>query len=121
MSRILVIDDDPEMRRTIVKILTAVGHEMIAAKDGKEGLKQFRIHRPTLVITDILMPDREGLETIHELRDAASRVAIIATSGGPAIFLDMAKKLGADAAIAKPFRAADLVAAVARLLAPESP
>ena len=121
MAKILAVDDDPEMRRVIVRILTAVGHDMIEAKDGKEGINLFRAHQPALLIIDILMPGKEGLETIRELRGAASEAGIIAISGGDAMFLDMAKKMGADATIAKPFRTAQLVDVVSRLLAPASP
>jgi DNA-binding response OmpR family regulator len=125
MTKILVVDDDPEIRRMIVQIFTAAGHEVLEAKDGNEGLSQFHVHQPALVITDILMPEKDGLETILELRRSGSGVAIIAMSDGGTtstmIFLDMAKNLGADAAIAKPFRASDLVETVAKLLAPESP
>jgi DNA-binding response OmpR family regulator len=125
MARILVIDDDPEMRRMIVQILTAAGHEVLEAKDGREGMSLFHVHQPALVITDILMPEKDGLETILEMRGTASTVAIIAISDGGAtstmMFLDLARKLGADVAIAKPFRERDLVESVSRLLGPESP
>jgi DNA-binding response OmpR family regulator len=120
MAKILVIDDEPKMRRLIVRVLTAVGHEMIEAKDGREGISLFHAHQPALLIIDILMPGKEGLETIRDLRSAASEAPIIAISGGDAIFLDIAKKMGADATIAKPFRTAQLVEAVSRLLAPKS-
>ncbi len=120
MTKILVVDDDPQIRRRIVRILTAAGHEMIEAKDGWEGLRLFRVHQPTLVITDILMPEKDGLETIRDLRSDASRVAIIAMTGNGhnMMFLDIAKKMGADVVIAKPFRAPDLVEAVNKLLMP---
>jgi DNA-binding response OmpR family regulator len=122
LTKILVIEDDPAMRRMIVRTLAAAGHEMIEAKDGQEGLSHFRVDRPTLVITDVLMPGVDGLETIRALRGYAPRVAIIAISGGGSTqnmsFLDFAKKLGADAVIEKPFRARDLVAAVRKLLTP---
>ena len=125
MTKILVIDDDPEMRHMIGQILTAAGHEVLEAKDGKEGMRLFHLHQPALVITDILMPEKDGLETILEMRSTASTVAIIAISDGGAsstmMFLDMAKKLGADVTIAKPFGERELVDAVSRLLGPESP
>jgi CheY-like chemotaxis protein len=120
MAKILVLDDDPEIRRLIVEVLSGAGHEIHEAKDGQEGLSLFRIHGPTLVITDILMPGKDGFEVIRKLRGDASRVAIIAISGAGTTdsmnFLDIAKKLGADVAIAKPFRIPDLEAVVDKLL-----
>jgi len=98
---------------------------VLEAKDGREGMSPFHVHQPALVITDILMPEKDGLETILEMRGTASTVAIIAISDGGAtstmMFLDLARKLGADVAIAKPFRERDLVESVSRLLGPESP
>jgi CheY-like chemotaxis protein len=96
--------------------LADAGHELLEAEDGQQGLSQFRIHRPTLVITDILMPRKGGFETIRELRGTPSDVAILAMSGGGKMYLDLAKQLGADATIAKPFGAPDLVEAVNGLL-----
>lgn len=116
MTKILVIDDDPQVRCGIVLILTNAGHELLEAENGYQGLNLFRKYRPTLVITDILMPRMGGFETIHELRGEPSKVAIIAMSGGEKKVLDLAKQLGADATIAKPFRAPDLVKAVNNLL-----
>jgi DNA-binding response OmpR family regulator len=116
MARILLIDDERAMRAMVRRILESVEHEVIEAADGQEGLTQFTIHRPHVVITDILMPKKEGIETIKELRRIAPTVWIIAISGGGAahdmLFLNFAKALGADFALAKPFRAEELIAAV---------
>ena len=112
MATILIIDDDPQIRRVLVQILTKVGHEPIEAENGKEGLSQFRARKPSVVITDILMPVKEGLETIRELRASAPGVAIIAMSGGDPLFLDIAKMLGADLVISKPFRTSELMQAI---------
>ena len=117
MTKILVIDDDAQMRRLVVRILKGAGHEVLEAENGQEGLSLFRIHRPALVITDILMPYKDGLEVIRELRGNAQRVAIIAISGDGPLFLDIAKKWGADVALAKPFSPLELVEAVDKLLA----
>ena len=116
MTKIIVIDDDLHMRRMIVRILTDVGHEVMGAENGRDGLNLFHSHRPNLVITDILMPERDGLETIGEMRRTATGVAIIAISGGDPIYLDIAKKWGADVTLAKPFRTRDLVETVSKLL-----
>jgi DNA-binding response OmpR family regulator len=118
MAKILVIDDDPGMRRTVTRILRRGGHEVIEAQDGLEGMKLFRTHRPDIVITDIVMPEREGIETILDLRRGNSALPILAISGGLGrsnLYLDFAQKLGADATLAKPFRAADLLREINKL------
>jgi len=113
MAKILVIDDDPHLRRTVARVLTRGHHEVIEAADGSQGLDRFALHRPEIVITDLLMPEKEGIETIRELRRIAPLVRIVAMSGGgtdsDSIFLGMAKALGADAILAKPFRAEELL------------
>src|ERR1700674_1146446 len=99
MPLVLVIHDDPQMRVTVRRMLTSAGHTVIEASDGCEGLAAFQSHAPDVVITDIMMPGKEGLESIIELR-ASGRSKILAISGswagGDADFLQMAKKLGAD-------------------------
>lgn len=115
MPLVLVIDDDPQMRATVRRMLTSSGHTVVEASDGYEGLAAFQSHAPDVVITDIMMPGKEGLETIIELR-ATGHSKILAISGswagGDADFLQMAKKLGADLVMQKPFRAAELQEAV---------
>jgi DNA-binding response OmpR family regulator len=120
MARVLIIDDERSLRRMMVRILTSMGHEVAEAKDGEEGLRMFRIHRPTLVITDIVMPRQEGFQTIRELRREAPNVAILAISGGgrehtPTFLVD-AGRVGADATLRKPFRPDELIRAVNKLL-----
>jgi CheY-like chemotaxis protein len=117
MAKILIIDDDPQIRRLIVEILANAGHEVFDVQDGEEGLRLVQIHPPALVITDILMPQPDGLEVIRELRRGAPSIPTIAISGGHAIYLRMAKRLGASATLAKPFRPMDLLGAVDALLA----
>jgi DNA-binding response OmpR family regulator len=121
--KILVIDDDDRFRRLAAKILTTEGHEVVEASDGVEGMRVFRKEKPGIVITDIVMPNQEGIETILELRRENPTIRIIAMSGSPgpsgnASFLKMAQQLGADEAIAKPFRARDLRTVVRRLANP---
>jgi DNA-binding response OmpR family regulator len=118
--KILVIDDDDGFRRLVAKMLTTEGHEVIAASDGVEGMRLFREEKPGVVITDIIMPNQEGIETILQLRRENPTIRIIAMSGslepsGNAGFLKMAQQLGADETIAKPFRARELRAVVRRL------
>jgi len=104
------------MRRLVARILAGANHEIVEAPDGKRGMEQFATYRPEVVITDLLMPEQEGIETIRELRRIAPTLRIIAMSGGGTdndlMFLGMAKALGADAVLAKPFRADELIRAV---------
>ena len=108
MRKILVIDDDDQFNRMVCLILAQAGYEVAAASDGAVGLKLFREQRPDLVITDIYMPEKEGLETILELRAAGNTTRILVISGGspqmnlPEMF-NMAEMFGADAMLAKPF------------------
>jgi CheY-like chemotaxis protein len=120
MAEILVIDDDPAMRRVISRLLGGAGHSVREAANGLDGIALFRQSHPALVITDIVMPHAEGMETIVALKRDEPTICILAISGhggGPVSYLDLATKLGADAALSKPFAAADLLAAVEGLLA----
>jgi CheY-like chemotaxis protein len=118
MARVLVIDDDAAMRRMMARVLSGAGHQVREAADGDEGLAAFAAEGADLVVCDLVMPDREGIETIRELRRAAPQLPILAVSGGgfPSVYLQSAVRLGASAALVKPFRAAELLDAVARLL-----
>jgi DNA-binding response OmpR family regulator len=121
MPKILVIDDDVMVRNTISKVLRHSGFEVIVAEDGVRGLASFRRDRPDLVITDIIMPEKEGIEIIIEMRREHPETKIIAVSGGGRIgnadFLGMATSLGAAAVIAKPFLPEDLISQVKSCLA----
>ncbi|HEV2187390.1 MAG TPA: response regulator [Stellaceae bacterium] len=110
--KILVIDDDLLLLRTITRILVADGHEVLTASESERGMTLFRQKNPELVITDIVMPKQEGLETILTLRRDDSPVKIIAMSGTDAEMLDIAALIGADAVIEKPFRAQELLSRV---------
>ena len=121
MSDILVIDDDVQMRRLIGRILGEAGHVVLDAKNGRAGLRLFRVARPGLVITDIVMPEQEGIETIRMIAREAPQIPILAISGsGEPSYLRMAAALGATAQLAKPFAAGELLAAVAELLEGET-
>lgn len=120
MARLLLIDDDDEVRRTLVRMLETAGHEVHQAADGDSGIALCETVLPDLVITDILMPEKEGIETIMVLKRAHPGMKIVAISGGGRSgamdFLDMARALGADEALQKPFRRAELLAIVDRLI-----
>jgi DNA-binding NtrC family response regulator len=117
MAEILVIDDEPHMRRLIARILNGSGHTVHQANNGRDGIGLFHRVHPALVITDIVMPDMEGIEMIRELHREAPTIPILAISGGgPAVYLQAATGLGATAALAKPFGAAELLSVVERLL-----
>jgi DNA-binding response OmpR family regulator len=117
--KILVIDDDDAVRRMIERILRSDGHEVLTAEDGKRGMVQFRKEKPQVVVTDIIMPEQEGIETIVALRRDNPTVKIIAISGGACVgeldVLKMAHLLGADEVIHKPFRAQDLLTRIRSL------
>ena len=123
MARILVIDDDPDIRAMLEQILKSAGHEVILAADGREGMERHRSSPADLVITDLFMPNQEGLETIHEFRTRFPEVAIIAMSGRAAAvtMLSVAQKFGAVAVLHKPFAADELIAAVAKALGGQTP
>ncbi len=120
MASILVIDDEPQMRSMLRLVLERAGHSVHDAPNGKAGAVVFRQNKFDLTITDILMPEREGIETISELKQIAPHTKIIAISGGGRTknfdFLKVARKMGADRTLAKPFRPQELVDMIDDLL-----
>ena len=119
MAAILIIDDDRQMRRLLARILKGAGHSIYEAENGRVGMELFRQQRPALVISDIVMPDTEGIETIMALRRDNPDLLIIAISGGSdPIYLDMATKLGATGSLQKPFSPDQLLRLVDVLLNP---
>ena len=120
MARILIIDDEAMIRNLIVKILEREGYETITASDGKEGIKSHRENPADLIITDLIMPEKEGIETIMELRRDFPDVKIIAMSGGgnidPETYLRIAKTMGAIKTLAKPFNRKELLKTIQELL-----
>lgn len=120
MARILVIDDDPLMQQTIRRILERDGHAVHTAGDGHDGVTELGARRYDLVITDIMMPRQEGIETIRSIRATSQALPILAISGGGSIgcgdVLAAATMLGANDALPKPFNARELVAKVRSLL-----
>ena len=121
MPRILLIDDDALLRRMLRLTLESLGHTVDEAADGDEGLARFGAEPPDLVLTDLIMPGKEGMETIIELRRDYPDVKVIAMSGGRSgviEFLKAARLLGAAAILQKPFTTEVLAAAIATALAP---
>lgn len=120
MALILVIDDAETMRRLVRRMLERAKHRVIEAEDGEVGLVMFEDRAPALVITDLIMPRKEGIETIQQIRRSAPNTKIIAMSGiaesRATMYLGAARKLGADATLVKPFSAAALLDLVDRLL-----
>jgi len=107
MKRILVIDDDTQMREMLRKVLERAGYEVEDAADGKIGTNIHRKEPVDLVVTDLIMPEKEGIETIREFRRDFPQLKIIAISGGGRIgadgYLSVAKTMGAHRIFSKPF------------------
>lgn len=116
MARILIIDDDDLFRAMLRKVLEYEGYEVIDAPNGNKGMRLYRMQPTDLVITDILMPEKEGIEIIRELKSDFSKVRIIAVTGGGGVggnnYLDVAKMLGAQFTFEKPFQREELLKAV---------
>lgn len=121
MQKILVIDDNAVVRDTLVQMLEGEGYCVLSAEDGRRGLAVFRNERPDLVITDIIMPEKEGIETIRDIRGECPNAKIIAISGGGRIgntdFLHIARQLGASDVVAKPLDPDHFVSLVRERLA----
>ncbi len=120
MARILLIDDDEPFRTMLRLTLIHFGHTVIEACNGKQGLDLFPQANADLVITDIVMPEKEGIEVLMELKKLQPSVKVIAMSGGcrnrSGSYLQIAKVLGASKVLAKPFSNADLLTAINELL-----
>ena len=122
MARVLVIEDDAAVRNLVSRMLDRVGHEVVEATEGREGLQVFEDSPADLVITDINMPGMDGIEVITAFRKLRAGVPIIAISGGglmpKELLLSNAAALGAVEVVSKPFEIAQLVGAVDRALEP---
>jgi CheY-like chemotaxis protein len=124
MARILLIDDQEHIRNIIKQILLIDGYEVDTAENGKAGLKMVQLHCYDLVITDIFMPEQDGLEVIMELRQQFPDIRIIVMTGGGAKLdiahlLKMSKYMGADRLFPKPIDFVKLRAAVKEVLTME--
>ena len=120
VGRVLLIDDDEQFRKLVIVMLTTAGYEVQEATNGRSGLAAYRQQRSDVVITDILMPEREGLETIQDLKALDPAVKIIATSGsGEGRFghLQTAVRFGALRTLQKPFSRDELLSTLTDVLA----
>lgn len=124
MKTILVVDDEAFMLDFVRRILERAGYRVVTAASADAGLAAFRGERPDVIVTDLIMPDKDGLELIQELRRADPKARIIAISGGGRSqyvnALDAAMAFGAREALRKPFLPDVLLDAVARALATDS-
>jgi DNA-binding response OmpR family regulator len=120
MAKVLIIDNDPLLCDTLKMAAEGAGHTVVLAQNGREGLEIFETLKPDVVVTDILMPEKEGMETIVEVRRLNPGVPIIAMSGaaptGNISFLKIAQKLGANRTLSKPFAMDAFVAAIAAVV-----
>lgn len=129
VARILLIDDDKDVRETIGRSLSLAGHDLSCAEDCDEGLRRMRAESPDLVICDILIPDKDGIETIMEIRKSDTETAIIAISGGGRYIsgefvddiLKSAELFGANYTLRKPFRPKVLLDLVEKALPGDGP
>jgi DNA-binding NtrC family response regulator len=123
MARIVIIEDDEALRPMLVQMVIRLGHEAWAEANGRAGLKRVVEIKPDLVITDMVMPEKEGVETIMELRRTMPGIKIIAISGGGRVssadYLLLAKKFGAFATLAKPFSREELKTVLDKALPPD--
>lgn len=119
MARILIVDDDEMVRGTIANMLLSAGHAVTESGDGNAGLAAAAGTAFDLALVDILMPEKEGIETIIELRRKHPALRIIGISGRTDLvdFLRLAKELGADATLKKPIHLQELLSTVSTLLA----
>ena len=120
MARILIIDDESQIRSMLRLMLERVGYEIAEAPDGIEGIRRYRENPADLIITDLIMPNKDGIGMIIDLKKEFPKVKIIAMSGGgvnrPEGYLDGAKKLGATRTLTKPIDREEMLKAVKETL-----
>ncbi len=120
MPTILLIDDEAPLRKMLRILLERNGFQVLEATDGRHGVALYKAHRPDLTITDLIMPEKEGLEVIRELKALDPDIKIIAVSGGgivdPVMYLKLAKNFGAQYALSKPISNKDLLSTINTLL-----
>lgn len=120
--RVLIIDDDEQIRVLLEQMMHWAGFEVMVAENGKVAMQLQQQNPADLVITDLIMPEQEGLETISRLKKDYQGIKIIAISGGgrigPEAYLPAALELGADKVFSKPFDVQEIVDAVREMLGP---
>jgi len=120
MPGILIVEDDKELREMLKVSLIRHKYTVLEATDGKDAIAHFKPSIVDLVVTDLIMPEEDGLKVIMKLRELKPHLKIIAISGGgkagPGSYLKLAKALGADAVFSKPFSINDLVLKIESLL-----
>jgi two-component system response regulator MprA len=123
MARILIIDDHADVRDVLESLMASQGYEVDVAPDGRAGLERCDAAMPDLVITDLHMPELDGLETVRELRERSNAVKIISMTGGDAYYveknLDSSRIHGADRTFSKPFDVQELLSTIEDLLTEE--
>ena len=121
MAKILLIDDDPQILELLQELLTQAGHECVCAENGVHGFRALERGPIDLVVTDLIMPEAEGIETIMRIRGSGRSMPILAISGGipklPGSHLPAAARLGANRTLRKPFELAEFLRIVEELLA----
>jgi CheY-like chemotaxis protein len=120
-KNILIIEDDELIRDVLKQLLEREGYNVTTARNGKIGIELFQAEPSDLVITDLIMPEKEGIETIRELRKDYPDLKIIAISGGgniiaPTEYLNIAQRLGVQKTLSKPFKTEEILEAIRQLL-----
>jgi CheY-like chemotaxis protein len=117
VGRILVVDDDDAVRGLLGQTLSEAGYDVAAARDGREAMRMVANQSFDLVLTDLIMPDQEGIETIRKLQRDYPSIRVVAMSGAvDAVYLRTAELLGADAALRKPIDSQELLRTIRELL-----
>ncbi len=120
MARILIIDDEEALRKSLMAIIKKAGYEVMEAPDGREGIILQKERAFDLILTDIIMPEKEGIETIIELKKSFPDLKIIAMSGGGVMrsgtYLEVADALGVDYTIEKPFSKNKILSVIKELI-----
>ncbi len=125
MVKVLIIEDEKAVRELVGRMLESRNHTMIEASDGIQGLQAYQAEKPDVVVTDIIMPNADGLEVIRKIMQWEPEAKIIAISGGGRVeertYLNYAKKFGARAILAKPFEPDELLSLIEKLSESISP
>ena len=120
MARILLVDDDDFTRKMVSHLLTASGHTLIEARNGVEGMEKLSSEMPDIIITDIIMAEKEGLGFIQDIRQRSTTVPIVAISAGGLYsntnYLQIAESVGANTTLQKPLDANQLLTVISNLL-----